>query len=128
MQKFPNLFKQEVGWLKDFKLEITFKLDATLVFHKPRTVPYKLQEDLHAAYEAGIQRGVWVSTSFNEYETPVVPIRKTPLLEQRKAKLRVCVCRLLGHSYLSTRDSSPPDSPPRGPDAETGMGLWLYEN
>ena len=49
-----------------------------------------MQEDLNAAYEAGIQKGVWVPTSFNEYGTPVVPVRKAPLPGQRKAKLRVC--------------------------------------
>ena len=89
-KEFPDLFKQELGCLKDFELEIAFKPDATPIFHKPRTVPYALQEDLNAAYEAGIQRGVWVPTSFNEYGTPVVPIRKAPLPGQRKAKLRVC--------------------------------------
>ena len=89
-KEFPDLFKEELGLLKDFELEIAFKPEATPVFHKPRTVPYALQEDLNAAYEAGIQKGVWVPTSFNEYGTPVVPIRKVPLPGQEKAKLRVC--------------------------------------
>ena len=64
-KEFPDLFKQELGCLKDFELEVAFKPDATPVFHKARTVPYALQEDFNAAYEAGIQRGVWVPTSFN---------------------------------------------------------------
>ena len=42
------------------------------------------------SYEAGIQKGVWVSTSFNEYGTPVVPIRKALLPGQEKETLRVC--------------------------------------
>ena len=77
-KEFPDLFREELGCLKDFKLEIAFKPDAKPVFHKPRTVPYALQEDLNAAYQAGIQKGVWVPISFNEYGTPVVPIRKAP--------------------------------------------------
>ena len=87
-KEFPDLFKDELGCLKDFELEVAFKPDATHVFHKPRTVPYALQEDLNAAYEAGIRKGVWVPTSFNDYGTPVVPVRKAPLPGQ-KAKLRV---------------------------------------
>ena len=74
----------------DFKLEVKFEADATPVFHKPQTVPYALLDDLNAACEAGIQRGVWIPTSFNEYGTPVVPIRKPLLLGQEKAKIRVC--------------------------------------
>ena len=88
-KEFPDLFKKELGCLKDFELEVAFKPDATPIFHKPRTVPYALLEDLNAAYEAGIRKGVWVPTSFNDYGTPVVPIRKTPPPRQ-KAKLRVC--------------------------------------
>ena len=88
--EFPELFKQELGCLKDFELEVKFKPDATPVFHKPRTVPYAVLDDLNAAYEAGIQKGIWVPTSFNEYGTPVVPVRKAMLPGQKKAKLRVC--------------------------------------
>ena len=89
-KEFPDLFKKELGCLRDFELEVKFKPDATPVFHKPRMVPYALLDDLNAAYEAGIQRGVWIPTSFNEYGTPVVPIRKPLLPGQERAKLRVC--------------------------------------
>ena len=90
--EFGELFKPElhVGCLKDFELEVKFKPDATPVFHKPRSVPYAILDDLNAAYEAGIQKGVWEPTPFNEWGTPVVPVRKALLPGQEKAKLRVC--------------------------------------
>ena len=47
-------------------------------------------DDLNAAYEVGIRRGIWVPTSFNDYGTPVVPVRKALLPGQKKARLRVC--------------------------------------
>eukprot|EP00731_Ephydatia_muelleri_P034216 Em0051g8a len=47
------------------------------------------KEDLCQAYDAGIARGVWLPTQFNDYGTPVVPIRKASLPGQ-PAKLRVC--------------------------------------
>ena len=61
------MFKQELGCLKDFNLEIAFKPDAKPVFHKPQKVFEALQEDLNAAYQAVIQKGVWLPTSFNEW-------------------------------------------------------------
>ena len=88
-EEFPNLFKPELGRLKDFELEVKFKPDAKLNFCKARAVPFALQ-DLAQAYEAGIRRGVWQRIQFNEYGTPVVPIRKPLLPGQTKSKLRVC--------------------------------------
>ena len=89
-EEFPDVFKPELGKLKDFELEVKFKAEANPMFCKPKTVPFALQEDLAQAYEAGIKRGVWQKTQFNEYGTPVVPIRKPLLPGQAKAKLRVC--------------------------------------
>ena len=88
-QEFPDLFKPELGCLKDFQLEVKFKPDAKPIFCKPRVVPFAIQEDLCQAYDAGIARGVWLPTQFNDYGTPVVPIRKAQLPGQ-SAKLRIC--------------------------------------
>ena len=88
--EFPDLFKEELGCLKDFELDVKFKSDAKPVFCKPRTVPYAMLEDLNMAYEAGIKKGVWEPTTFCEYGTPVVPIKKVLLPGQNKAKIRVC--------------------------------------
>ena len=88
-EEFPDVFKLDLGKHKDFELEVKFKAEAKPMFCKPRTVPFALQEDLVQAYE-GIKRGVWRKTQFNEYGTPVVPIRKPLLPGQAKAKLRVC--------------------------------------
>ena len=88
--KFPELFKSELGCLKDFELEVEFKDDAKPKFCKPRVVPFAIQDDLTKAYDAGIKRGVWEPTNFSSYGTPVVPIRKRPLPGHTKGKLRVC--------------------------------------
>ena len=89
-EEFPDLFKPELGTLKDVELEIKFKPDAQPVFRKPRPVPLALQEDLAQAYEAGIRNGVWQRAQFNNYGTPVVPVRKSLQPGQSRAKLRVC--------------------------------------
>ena len=36
-------------------------------------------DDLNAAYDAGIEKGIWVPMQFNDYETLVVPVRKALL-------------------------------------------------
>nr|KAG5699654.1 hypothetical protein BaRGS_005102 [Batillaria attramentaria] len=88
--KFPDLFKEELGCLKDFELEVKFKSDAKPVFHKARPVPFALRDDLTKGYEEGIAKGVWKPVQFNDYGTPVVPIRKTNSAGALKPKLRIC--------------------------------------
>eukprot|EP00731_Ephydatia_muelleri_P037083 Em0393g2a len=88
-REFSDLFKPELGCLKDFQLEVKFKPDAKPIFCKPRVVPFAIQENLCQAYDAGIARGVWLPTQFNDYGTTVVPIQKAHLPGQ-SAKLRIC--------------------------------------
>ena len=57
---------------------------------KSRPVPFAIQDNLARAYDAGIARGVWTPTQFNDWGTPVVPIRKPPLPGDDKPRLRVC--------------------------------------
>ena len=65
------MFKEGLGTLKDFELDIKFKPDAKPVYMKPRNVPFAIMEDLPRAYEAGIVSGVWVPAQFNQWGTPV---------------------------------------------------------
>ena len=88
--EFLDLFKPELGCLKDYELEIKFKPDYKPIFYRPRPVPFAIQEDLADAYEAGIKHGVWKRTQFNDEGTPVVPIQKTALAGQTKRKIRIC--------------------------------------
>ena len=60
------------------------------LFCKPRTVPLALQDEMILAYDAGIKKGVWKPAQFNDWGTPVVPVRKALSPGQKKAKLRLC--------------------------------------
>ena len=88
--EFPDLFKQELGCLKDFELDVKFKSGVKPVFQKARPVPFALRDDLAKGYEEGIAKGVWKPVQFNEYGTPVVPIRKAQTSSGMKPKLRIC--------------------------------------
>ena len=52
--EFPDLFKNKLGCLKDFELEVKFKPNAKLVFCKARQVPFAIREDLSKGYDGGI--------------------------------------------------------------------------
>lgn len=89
-KEFPELFKEELGCLKDFELEVKFKKDAKPIFCKPRSVPFALMDDLNQAIDAGVQKGVWKWVQFNDYGTPVVPVKKALRPGQTKPSIRVC--------------------------------------
>ena len=89
-KEFQDLWKPELGCLKDFELEVEFKKEAQPIFCKARPVPRALQEDLEKQYEEGIAKGIWERAEFNEYGTPVVPVKKTSLPGQKKPQIRVC--------------------------------------
>ena len=89
-QDFPELFKPEMGCLKNLESEVKFKPDAQPILCKPRMVPFATMEDLNHALDASIQKGVWIPTTFNVYGTPVVPVCKALLPGAQKATLRVC--------------------------------------
>jgi len=88
--EFSKLFKPELGCLRGVQLEVEFKPDVRPTFCKPRSVPFAMQEELAQAYDVGIARGIWTPTmSFNDWGTPVVPVRKAVQTSNRPA-LRVC--------------------------------------
>ena len=87
--EFSELFKPELGCLCGVQLEIEFKPDAMPIFCKPRSVPFAMQEELAQAYDVGMARGIWTPMSFNDWGTPVVPVRKAAHTSSKPA-LRVC--------------------------------------
>ena len=76
--------------MKDFEVEVKFKPEASPIFVKARTVPFSIQEDLNQALDAGIKKGIWSPTHFNDYGTPIVPIRKSLRPGEKKADFRIC--------------------------------------
>ena len=74
--KFPDVFSDELGCLKDFELDIKFKPNITSVFCKLQPVPFAMQDHLAQTYKRGIAKGVWKPVQFNDFGTPVVPTKK----------------------------------------------------
>eukprot|EP00795_Rhopilema_esculentum_P007931 gene7931-biopygen9137 len=88
--EFKDLWKPELGCLKDYELEVKFKPNVQPIFRKARPVPFAMEADLEEEYQKGITKGVWEATQFCQFGTPVVPIKKAVLPGQKKPKIRVC--------------------------------------
>ena len=90
-KEFPDLWKPELGCLKDYSLEVKFKPDVTPPrFCKPRTVPFAVQKDLNQAYDVGIAKGIWKPVTSNEYGTPVLGYVSRASPNQPSGAVRVC--------------------------------------
>ena len=88
-KKFPEIFKGELGCLKNFQPEINFKPSTKPVFCRPRPVLIALTEELNQTYKAGIAKGIWTPNQFNQYGTPVVLVRKSTS-NKATGNIRVC--------------------------------------
>ena len=53
-------------------------------------MPFAIQVDLAQAYERGIAKWVWRPAQFNDFGTPVVPLKKPLRPGQTIPSLRVC--------------------------------------
>ena len=49
-----------------------------------------MEADLEEEYQKGISKGVWETTQFCQFGTPVVRVKKALLPGQKKPKIRVC--------------------------------------
>ena len=48
-------------------------------------MPLALLDELNKTYDVGIKKGLWIPAQFNDFGTPVVPIKK-----RGSTQLRVC--------------------------------------
>ena len=59
------------------------------------------------AYEGGIRKGIWIPTQFNEYRTPVVPIRKSTYNRTKEGQ-GLCLRGLFGQCKPPAGDTLTP--------------------
>ena len=83
-RNFPDLFKAELGCLRDVEVEVAFKPNANPIFCKPQTVPYAILEGLNSAYDEGIRKVIWIPIEFNDYGILVVPVQRNSFLVNRR--------------------------------------------
>ncbi|XP_033733598.1 uncharacterized protein K02A2.6-like [Pecten maximus] len=84
LEKYPEVFKDELGTLKDITARIKVKEGANPKFCKARTVPFALKEKVDAELNRLVEAGILTKVEHSEWATPIVPIPK------RDGSVRIC--------------------------------------
>jgi hypothetical protein len=74
--RFPEVFTEELGCLKDFKVSIPVSSEAKPRFFKARPVPYALRARVEAELDKLEGQGVWSRVSYSRWAAPIVPVLK----------------------------------------------------
>ena len=82
--KYSEVFRDELGTLKDIKATISVKPDATPKFHKARPLPFAMKEKVEKELERLERDGIISPVKHSEWAAPVVPVDK------RDGTLRLC--------------------------------------
>ena len=76
LEQYPEVFKQELGTVNQFKATLHMKENVVPVFHKARNVPYTLRPAVEKELDHMQQEGVIVPVEFSEWATTLVCIPK----------------------------------------------------
>lgn len=82
--KHSEVFRDELGTLKDITATISVKPDATPKFHKARPLPFAMKEKVEKELERLEESGIISPIKHSEWAAPVVPVTK------RDNTLRLC--------------------------------------
>lgn len=82
--KYSEVFRDELGTLKDIKATISVKPDATPKFHKARPLPFAMKEKVEKELERLEKDSIISPVKHSEWAAPVVPVTK------RDGTLRLC--------------------------------------
>ena len=74
--KHAEVFKPELGTLKDFKAILHLKPDATPKFCRGRTVPFALKKPVEVALDSLVEQGIISPVKFSSWAAPIVPVMK----------------------------------------------------
>jgi hypothetical protein len=76
INKYPDLFKSELGMLKDMKVRLHLDDSVPPRVMKARTVPYSLREKVDTELERLQKEGVIQPVEFSDWASPIVPVLK----------------------------------------------------
>ncbi|UYV76234.1 K02A2.6-like [Cordylochernes scorpioides] len=76
IESYANLFKDELGCLKDVKLDINIKKEEAPVFCKARSLPYSLKKKVEDELECMVERGILEPIVHASWAAPIVPVVK----------------------------------------------------
>ena len=74
--KYPDLFKAELGMLKDVKVKINVEINHSPRFCKMRSVPYSMKEKVDTQLDKIVEQGVLIPVQYLDYASPIVSVLK----------------------------------------------------
>lgn len=80
----PNLFKPELGTMKDVKAKIEIDVSKPAKFCKARPVPYALKAKVDQALDSLIEQDIITPIANSDWAAPIVPVLKSD------GKVRLC--------------------------------------
>ena len=80
----PELFKDELGYLKGTTVTIYLEEDAMPRFCKPRVVPLAYKDKINEEIDRFVKEGVLKPVTFSRWAAPIVPVLKS------SGKIRIC--------------------------------------
>ena len=84
LDKHPEVFKNELGQIKNTKAKIFVDAEARPRFFRPRPVPYALRHKIEAELDHLEQRGVIEPVQISDWAAPIVPVLK------KDGSVRIC--------------------------------------
>ena len=77
LDKHPEVFKDELGTLKDVKAQLFVKPEAIPKFYKPRPVPHAIKGAIEQELDRLENMGVLEKVRFSNWAAPIVPVVKS---------------------------------------------------
>ena len=88
VKQFPEVFTDELGCLKDFKVHIPVPVDTAPKFSKARPVPYAMRTRVEEELDRLEEQGVWRRVQYARWAAPLVAVLKNP--RDPAGPIRIC--------------------------------------
>nr|XP_061833859.1 uncharacterized protein K02A2.6-like [Nerophis lumbriciformis] len=84
LRKHDEVFRKELGSMKDITVKLNIKPETTPKFMKARSVPYAIRSKVGDELDALVKSGVLEPVTVSEWATPIVPVPK------KTGEIRIC--------------------------------------
>ena len=84
LKRYQDLFKDELGTVKDVTAQLKLKSDASPKFFRPRSVPFAIRDAVGAEIDRLEKMGILEKVDHSDWATPIVPVPK------KDGKFRIC--------------------------------------
>ena len=83
-EQFPDLFKPDLGCLKDTTVSLAVDTSVKPVFHKARPVPFSMQDKVEKEIDRLVASSVLKQVTYSDWASPIVPVLK------QNNEVRIC--------------------------------------